>query len=314
MTILCRDLHDHGACTGMFRNIAFVCLGAVSFGLLSTFVKLGYGEGFTAPEISGVQVLFGMTLLWALTILRSITRKLQGRPPKITSKKTAPWKLLLAGTSFGLSTLLYNKAIELLPASMAAVLLMTYVWMSILMEIIVWRRKPQRAQVISATLIVGGALPAAGLISNGWDSISWLGVFYNLGAAICYAVFIDASGHLGNEMSVYKKSAWMITGAAIVVILVSPPGFFFDGSMQGELLQWGFLLALLGTVVPTVFLSTGLPKIGVSLGSILTALELPVAIIAAMIVLHEPVSTIQWLGVSIMLAALILPVFKKVDA
>jgi len=46
-----------------------VFLGASSFGILSTFVKKAYGQGLTLGEVTGIQVLFGMLMLWLIFIV-----------------------------------------------------------------------------------------------------------------------------------------------------------------------------------------------------------------------------------------------------
>jgi len=49
-----------------------------------------------------------------------------------------------------------------------------------------------------------------------------------------------------------------------------------------------------------------MPKTGVSLGSILSAVELPVAVCLSFFVLHEPVSILQWVGVLLILFFVVL--------
>jgi drug/metabolite transporter (DMT)-like permease len=73
-----------------------VFAGACSFGILSTFVKLAYREGYTAAEISFTQALAGMVVLWILYLLRQRRRE-----------KTTPGQwgwLLLTGASIGLTS------------------------------------------------------------------------------------------------------------------------------------------------------------------------------------------------------------------
>ncbi|MGF1923857.1 MAG: EamA family transporter [Bacteroidia bacterium] len=53
--------------------------------------------------------------------------------------------------------------------------------------------------------------------------------------------------------------------------------------------------------------AAGIPKIGLSLSSILSSVELPVAVMMSSLILHEEVNLIRWLGVICILSALILP-------
>lgn len=71
------------------------------------------------------------------------------------------------------------------------------------------------------------------------------------------------------------------------------------------MLKWGFLLAAFGTVIPPVMFTKGMPKIGAGLSSILLTVELPVAVLCAHFILKEEISTIQVVGIVIMLGAIV---------
>ena len=49
-----------------FCGGALVFLGACSFGVLSSIVKTAYKAGYTLGQVTGVQNLFGMLMLWIL--------------------------------------------------------------------------------------------------------------------------------------------------------------------------------------------------------------------------------------------------------
>ena len=70
------------------------------------------------------------------------------------------------------------------------------------------------------------------------------------------------------------------------------------------------MLALLGTVIPPLFFSSGMPRTGVSLGAILSAAELPVAVTSSNFILRENVQALQWVGVLLILSAIVLTNIK----
>ncbi|MEA4904267.1 MAG: EamA family transporter, partial [Petrimonas sp.] len=70
------------------------------------------------------------------------------------------------------------------------------------------------------------------------------------------------------------------------------------------------MLALLGTVIPPLFFSFGMPRTGVSLGAILSAAELPVAVVSSSLILREDVQALQWIGVFLILSAIVLTNIK----
>ena len=59
----------------MFKGILLVFLGACSFGILSTFVKLAYADGYSLSDVSGTQSFFGAILLWLFYFIQLKTGK-----------------------------------------------------------------------------------------------------------------------------------------------------------------------------------------------------------------------------------------------
>lgn len=282
-----------------------VFLGAMSFGVLSTIVTFAYEKGYTLGEITGTQAFFGMAILWTLYFITSYKRKkAPNSTPKPQQKPTQWWRVSIAGIFTGLVGIFYYQCVKLLPASVAIILLMQYLWISILIEAVVFKKKPSRKQLILMAVVLIGTLFAGGIF-NEIVALNVQGVIYGMLAATCYAIFIMASGRIGNEMPVLKKSALMITGSCFITWLIFPPLFFFNGVLWAGLYAWGLSLALLGTVIPPLFFSAGIPKVGVSIGAILSAAELPVAVISSAFVLHESVNALQWVGVALILLSIV---------
>lgn len=291
----------------MWKNVLLVFLGACSFGILSTFVKIAYSEGYTVGEVTGAQVFFGMSVLW---IIYGAGKAL-GFFSKSKEKKEPFWKLMLSGLSTGSVSILYYMCVELIPASIAIILLMQFIWMSVLIEFIVFKERPSRLQILSVLLVLGGTTLAAGIFNQQAFTLSFKGIIFGLLAAFAYAIFLIVNGRVGNNYPAVQKSAFMLTGACILVFIVFPPTFLYSGVLGQGLWFWGILLSLFGTVLPPLFYAIGIPKVGIPLSSILSAVELPVAVGMSYFLLSEKVSGLQWLGVVIILLAIIWPNWLK---
>jgi drug/metabolite transporter (DMT)-like permease len=141
----------------MFKGAIFVFLGACSFGVLSTFMKLAVAHHhYAVKDIVSVQAFLGMIVLW---IFHGVTAKRGAATiPVLEAAGTPAWKVMLAGISTGLSAYLYYSGVNLLPASVAIVILMNYTWMCLLIERLAFRKKPVRAQLISVALVLAGRL------------------------------------------------------------------------------------------------------------------------------------------------------------
>src|SRR5690606_8433596 len=118
------------------KGVITVFLGAASFGILSTFVKKAYAQGFTLGEVVGIQALFGMLLLWLLMFIVWVVNKSYFSRH---ASRTPKWTILVSGISTGAVSILYYKCVQLVPASLAIVLLMQYIWLGQFIEFIFFK-------------------------------------------------------------------------------------------------------------------------------------------------------------------------------
>jgi len=132
----------------------FVILGACSYGILSTIIKLAIADGYTAPQAVTSQYYTGFLL--AAFIYFVTHRKL----PKFGGGFT----LVVAGTLTAITGTVYGKAVSLMPASLAVVMLFQFTWIGMLFDCIARRRLPKRIEVISLLFLFGGTVFAAGVL------------------------------------------------------------------------------------------------------------------------------------------------------
>lgn len=287
----------------MKKHIIIVALGALSYGMLSSFAKIAYGQGYNAGEITFAQALIGAFILWAVVVFRNIKNR--------SLKFIGNWKLLLAGTSMGISAYTYYLSVEYIPASLAIVLLMQMTWLSILAEWIFFRKKPSKVELSASVLIIIGTVLAGNLINTKDFDFSMIGIGLGLSSAVLYTLYVLFTSRLGNDVPMFEKSALMTTGSAIMILLINLKSITTSNHIDLGLLQWGTFLAIFGTVIPPICFTTGMPKIGAGLSSILLTLELPAAVFCAHILLGEQITFIQTIGIAIMLGAIIYLNLKK---
>lgn len=289
-----------------FLGGLLVFLGACSFGVLSSIVKTAYQSGYTLGQVTGVQCFLGMLILWTIHLIVKMLKQ-----PKIENKKplTKKWRVCAVGIFPGLVGICYYQCVQLVPASIAIILLMQYLWISVIIDFVIFKNKPSPIQLLTVVIIIVGSCFAAGIFNQAIE-LNLTGCFFGFLAALMYSLFITTSSNIGNELPKLEKSALMITGACIVTFCIFPPLFFFELSIDDKIYQLGFLLALLGTVLPPFLFSVGIPKIGISLSAILSAAELPVAVTCSYFYLKESVYLNQWIGVVIILLAIALPNLK----
>jgi len=280
----------------MNKYIIIVALGALSFGMLSSFAKIAYTQGYTPAEITLTQAFVGTVILWSIAIFRTL---------KKGQKLTLNLQLLLAGTSMGASAYTYYLSVAFIPASLAIVLLMQITWLSIVIEWIFFKKRPSNIEIGSAVFIIFGTVLAGNLSDLNNASISIKGVLLSLLSALLYTLYIVFTSKVGKKTPMFEKSALMTSGSAMIIFLINFEAITTSNHLDFGLLQWGTFLAIFGTVIPPICFTVGMPKIGAGLSSVLLTLELPAAVFCAHIILGEKVTFLQIVGIVIMLGAII---------
>ena len=114
-----------------------------------------------------------------------------------------------------------------------------------------------------------------------------------------------AANKVATSVSSAERSLYMLLGGAVVVfifaVFTQNTPFNFD-----IFYKWGIVIALFGTVIPPMLLNAGFPLTGIGLGSIVSALELPVSVVMAFVLLHETVVFSQWIGIMLIILAIVL--------
>ncbi|SHG26708.1 Threonine/homoserine efflux transporter RhtA [Salegentibacter echinorum] len=289
-----------------FKSALYIAIGASSYGVLATFVKYANNNGFGTAGLAFSQYLFGAILLSMLSLY--FTKK---KTTSLESRSKYPkLKLMLFGTSLGLTSSFYYLSIQYVPVSVGIILLMQTIWMGVVLEFITARELVTKTKVLGAIIAIMGTALAAKIFEADID-INFTGIGFGLLAALSYTGGMYASNRVSLELPLITRSKYLVFGGLIIVIL------FWNVQILDEFnwlvfLKWGTFLGFFGTILPPVLFNKGFPEIGTGLGSIIAALEIPVSVFSAYLILQEEISALQWLGIVIILCSVVLINLKKV--
>jgi drug/metabolite transporter (DMT)-like permease len=286
----------------------FVALGAASYGVLTTFVKLAYEEGFSVYEVTFSQMLLGFLGLFILNFFYKGKKK-NATPVKVT--KNHILKLMAAGTSLGLTSTFYYLAVQYVSVSFGIVLLMQSVWIGVVFDAIKSKTKPTFLKLLAVIIILAGTVLATNILFDE-VKVENLGIIYGLLAAMSYTVTIYTSNTVARELPSITRSKWMMLGGLILVSIIMAPSLVESFNLNIFYL-WGPVLALFGTILPPLLMTEGMPKINVGLGVIITSIELPVAVLMAYFLLDEVVNVYQWLGILLILVSIVVMNLRKLN-
>ncbi|MFJ7972633.1 EamA family transporter [Psychrobacillus sp. NPDC096389] len=276
-----------------------VVFAASSYGTLSTMVKLAIGDGYTASEAVASQYITGFLL--ALIIYLVTQRKL----PRLYGGGKI---ILLAGIFTGLTGIVYGQALIYLPASLAVVMLFQFTWIGTLIDCIIRRRLPTRPEVISLIILFVGTILAAGVLDVDLSGIDWRGWVYGFAAAVSFSLNMNVNTKQVEGMNTTTRLLFVSFIAAVMIAIFQTPEIIWNGKLFTEsLLFYGLALGLLGIIIPIYLFVIAVPKVGGAVSSILSAMELPVAVIVSVLVLSEALSWLQVLGIIVILVGMCIP-------
>jgi inner membrane transporter RhtA len=152
--------------------------------------------------------------------------------------------------------------------------------------------------------LVWVALAAAGVALLGIEraDLNAAGVGFALLAAACWTAYILLSASTGRR---WQGLDGLTVASVVATVLMAPLLAAFSGRGLGDprVLVLGALVGLLSSVIPYSCEITALRTIRPSVFGILMSLEPAAAALAAIVVVHEFLSALQWLAVACVIAA-----------
>src|SRR5699024_2112429 len=96
------------------KGIIYVLIGAASFGFTAIVAKLAFNLSYTSGQLNIAQMIISCLILWSLVLIK--------RPTLKGLSKINIVKIMVTGTSVGLTTVFYYASMQYLPASLAIIL------------------------------------------------------------------------------------------------------------------------------------------------------------------------------------------------
>ena len=271
------------------KGAILVFIGAMSYGILATIVKYANNLGIHTSVLTFMQAFVGFVLL---TVLAQTVKSSQKK------QKYSKVKLILYGTSFGITSIFYYLSIQYIPVSLGIILLMQSIWMGVVLESALRKKVPETVKVLGTITILLGTLLATNIFFEA-TAINWKGIALGILAAASYTVSIYASSNVETQTNSIIRSQYFVLGAVLFVAAFWNKDIVIHFA-AADAFFWGTILALFGTVIPPLLFTKGIPLVGIGIGAI------TVSILSAHLVLGERIGFYQWLGVLVILVSVVL--------
>lgn len=267
-----------------YQGYVLVILSGVFYSTLGILGKYIYCTGIEMSLVILLRFLATVILLGLFLVIWRKEPLLTFSPP-----------VLFQGIFFVATAILYFLAIKHLSAGLATVILFAHPALVAVLAVIFYHERFGTAQAIGLILALLGLIFISGL-HEGNVALSLLGLILSILSAAAYAVYV-----LLGQKSVKTDGVWTITFTValmglVILAIIFPrdlPALLFITPYQ---LFMGFGMAFLGTILPIVLLLKGMQKLGASISSLLSIIEVPFSLLFSYLVLGEVLTPMQVVG------------------
>ena len=275
--------------------VVLALVAGIAFGSGGTISQVVAAQGFQVTNITCAQLVCAAVLLGVVCVA-----KRYALPVGKVALKLAAVGIFYAGTTF-----CYYLAIDRLSVGCAVAFQFQYVWIALVIGSIAARCLPRPKAIVCAALVVPGSLLGSGLVDEaiaGKATFDFFGITLAIACAVCYALYMHFNAQVELEYPPLQRTFFQMCGAAIVAIAAVP--FMSTQPMTIDIVPYGLIMGLIMGVLPCAFLAVASTRLSGSLIAVLSASELPAAIVTGVLVLGESCTALQVIGAAVICVAI----------
>lgn len=286
----------NGKIKTFFHGEFLIILTAVLWGVISLFSRPLNDYGFSSAEITFVRSLLSVGFLGVFLLLKD-------KSCFKVALRDVPLLLFLGVGCFMTVCLLYTLSIEQNGSSVASMLEYTSSIWTVIISRFVFKEKITFVKIISLV----GVLSGCAMLSFGGEMrLTVNGLLFGLGTGLTLAFYGVVS-----KIATRKYASETIT---FYMFLFSAFGAFFIATAWNVPLKianepasiWYFIgLAALSTTLAYILYTTGLKTVSAGKASMLSSIEIIVAAIVGLVVFHDNIGIIGYVGIAVSICSLI---------
>lgn len=284
-----------------FGYLLVIC-SAVLYGSSSIVIKYTYQTGLMPIAVMLYQNLISLCFLWAFILFKQEKVVI---PPQLRVA-------LLAQGAFGgfLTTTLYFQAIHYLGAALATVLLFTYPAFVTLYQIGTKERAVSVVQLTALGCTLVGIVCSTNMFPFSLQQVAITAIGMGVAAAMSNA-FISINGErIVGALPAPVMIACQMTVSTAMMLLVYRPLWLLEAALTPQQVMLLFGGAAI-TLIPFTIYCTALRYIGAGVASMLSTLEIPIALVLAWVFLREAMNQVQIIGGMLILASVAMLYYQR---
>ena len=276
-------------------------LGAFAIAFSSIFVRLSHASPSTAAIF---RCVYAVPVLWLLARREDRRfgprawgeRRLAVGAGVFFTADLILWHHSIGDVGAGLATVVANIQVVLVP-------LVAWIWLS---------ERPGRRVLAALPLAVTGVLLISGLLEHGaYGHDPVRGTVFGLAAGVCYVGFLLLLRQGGADLRrpagpLFDATLTGAIGCVIVGVIIGDANLVPWWPSAG----WLVLLALSSQVLGWLLITISLPRLPAAMTSLLLMIQPVGSVALAAVILSESPSALQLVGVTAVLAALLVATYR----
>jgi len=287
-------------------GVALAVLAAFGFSFKAIFVKLAYAVPQASPV--GAVTLLSLRMVFALPVFVWIGLRASRAAPPLTRRDGLALTVLGLLGYYG-SSILDFLGLQYISAGLERLILFTYPTLTVLIGVLFMGRTLERRQIGALLLSYAGIglAFAHDLQLAGEMRTVLLGAAFVFGSALTYALY-----SAGAEPMIRRLGSARFAALAMIVSTVATLLHFFATQPADALVQppavylHGAGMALFSTVLPVLWQSAAIRRIGAARAVLIGTLGPVLTIFFGWWLLAEPLSLAQLAGAGLVLAGVLL--------
>lgn len=269
-------------------------IGALFFSTKAILVKLAFANTHSdAVTVLALRMLFSLPFYIAIGLFAS-----NRRSNIYFTKRQWAYIILLGLTGYYVSSLCDFIGLQYISAGLERLILFIYPTLAVVLNAMIFRQRVSGFQKLAMLLTYAGIAIAywGEMKVDSSNPEFFIGSIFCFLCAITFAIYLVGSGKMIAETGATKFTSYAMIAAAGGIFI----HYFVIGGtihhMAGNLLWYGFALAILATVIPTFLMSAGIKKIGSSNAAIISSIGPVSTILQAHFILGERITVEQITG------------------
>jgi len=282
--------------------VSLVVFSAVAFSAKAIIIKLAYRHGTDAVTLLALRMAMAAPFFVAVAWWSS-------RGGRAVALSRTDWRTIvfLGIVGYYLASLFDFLGLQYITAALERLVLFLYPTFVVLISAFLYGRAIAGRDIAALALSYTGiALVFANDLATRQENVL-LGAFWVALSALAYAVYLIGNGRMVRKMGsvLFASLASIVSCAAVVVHFFVVRDSHLLWTQPAPVYGLTFLMAIVSTVLPVLFMSVGIRLIGSSHASMLGTVGPVATIFLGFAFLDEPITAIQLAGAALVMAGVL---------